>query len=165
MRFAAGSMADADRPLFCGLNQFHIAFALVLSHQMRYSHFTMIDRGVEREAGGPADVATLELPPIPRRGERRRKRLDLILTFVATILLVNALVGDRGLMETWRARRNYSALVNGISSLRVENQTLRDHARRLREDPDAIESLARQELGLIRPGEILVVVRTSGTTR
>ena len=100
------------------------------------------------------------LPPIPRRGERRRRRLDLALTFVALVLLVNAVVGDRGLLETWRARKQYSNLVTGISSLRGENHQLRDLARRLREDPGSIESLARQDLGLIRPGEILVFVRT-----
>jgi cell division protein FtsB len=101
------------------------------------------------------------LPPIPRRGERRRRRIDLALTFVAVILLVNAIVGDRGLLETWRARRQYSTLVAGLSALRTENRDLRDEARRLREDPATIESIARQDLGLIRPGEILVVVRTA----
>ena len=99
------------------------------------------------------------LPPIPRRGERRRKRIDLALTFVAAVVLVNAIVGDRGLLETWRARRQYVALATGISTLRGQNRDLRDEARRLREDPATIESVARQELGLIRKGEILVVVR------
>lgn len=118
---------------------------------MVYSQRTMVDRNAE--AGGPA------LPPIPRRGERRRRRLDLALSFVALILLVNAVVGDRGLLETWRARRQYSRLVAGISTLRDENHRLRDLARRLREDPISIESIARQDLGLIRRGEILVFVR------
>ena len=45
------------------------------------------------------------------------------------------------------------------STLRGQNRDLRDEARRLREDPATIESVARQELGLIRKGEILVVVR------
>ena len=108
------------------------------------------------------------LPPIPRRGERgerRRARIDLVLTFVAVILLVNAIVGDRGLLETWRARREYGVLVGGISTLRDENRTMRDEARLLREDPSRIETLARRDLGLLRKGEILVVVRTSDTTR
>lgn len=125
---------------------------------MRYSQHTMSDQSVEGAAG-------LSLPPIPRRGERRRKRLDLVLSFVAVILLVNAIVGERGLFETWRARRQHATLVTGISAIRVENHALRDQARRLREDPVAIEAVARQDLGLIRPGEILVVVRTSGSTR
>jgi cell division protein FtsB len=128
------------------------AFALVLLFEMRYSHPTMMDRNAEADAG-------VALPPIPRRGARRRRRLDLALTFIALILLVNAVVGDRGLLETWRARQQYSKLATGISSLRDENHALRDQARRLREDPASIESVARQDLGLIRPGEILVVVR------
>lgn len=111
------------------------------------------------EIGGNGSGSAL--PAIPRRGERRRKRIDLALTFVAVILLVNAIVGDRGLLETWRARRQYSALVANISSLHGENQALRDEAQRLREDPATIEAVARQDLGLIRRGEILVVVHTS----
>lgn len=99
------------------------------------------------------------LPPIPRRGERRRRRVDLALTLVAVILLINAVVGERGLFETWRARRQYTALVQQIDGARAENQDLRERARRLREDPRSIEAQARQDLGLIRPGEILVVVR------
>ena len=119
---------------------------------MRYSQTTMTERG-------------LELPPIPRRGERRRRRIDLALTFFAVILLINAVVGDRGLFETWRARRQFATLEQNLSTLRGENLQLRDQARRLREDPRTIESLARQDLGLIRPGEILVVVRTTAATR
>ncbi len=118
---------------------------------MRYSHVAMTDR----------DDSLSTLPPIPRRGERRRRRIDLALSFVAVILLVNAVVGDRGLIETWRARQQHATLAAGIAETRDENRALRDEARRLREDPATIESIARQDLGLIRPGEILVVVRTA----
>jgi cell division protein FtsB len=48
--------------------------------------------------------------------------------------------------------------VTSISALRVENARLRENARRLREDPSAIEALARRELGLMRRGEILFVI-------
>ena len=105
-----------------------------------------------------------DLLPIPRRGERRRRRIDLGLTIFAAILLVNAVVGDRGLFETWRARSQYATLESAIGDLRGQNQALREEARRLREDPSRIESLARQDLGLLRPGESLVVVRTSSST-
>jgi cell division protein FtsB len=114
----------------------------------------MNDRGAE--IAGPGD---LPIKPIPRRGERRRRRIQLSVTFVASLLLVNAIVGDRGLLETWRARRDYAALSGGITQLRDENRTLRNEARRLREDPREIEAVARHDLGLIRPGELLIVVR------
>jgi cell division protein FtsB len=36
---------------------------------------------------------------------------------------------------------------------------LREQARRLREEASAIEALAREQLGLIRPGEILFILK------
>jgi cell division protein FtsB len=108
-------------------------------------------------------MAVETLPPVPRRGERRRWRLDRALTLVASILLINAIVGDRGLLETWRARRQFTSLGQAVTSLRSENASLREQARQLREDPRRIEMLARRELGLMRRGEVLVVLRTSPT--
>jgi cell division protein FtsB len=89
---------------------------------------------------------------------RDRRRVLLGLTFVAAVLAVNATVGERGLMESFRARREGAALAASISALRIENTRLREQVRRLREDPSAIEALARRELGLMRRGEILFVV-------
>jgi cell division protein FtsB len=93
--------------------------------------------------------------------ELRRRRIRLGLTFVSLALLLNALAGDRGLVEMVRARRHYRTLESSIATLRVENGRLRENVRQLKEDPAAIEALARRELGLMRRGEILVVVRES----
>jgi cell division protein FtsB len=43
--------------------------------------------------------------------------------------------------------------------VREENARLRDEARRLREDPRTIEEIARRELGLIKPGEKLFIIK------
>jgi cell division protein FtsB len=75
------------------------------------------------------------------------------------VLLADALVGERGLVATSRARRVSGELSERVEQMRRENRRLRTEAQRLREDPVAIESLAREELGLIRPGEVLVVVK------
>jgi cell division protein FtsB len=79
--------------------------------------------------------------------------------FAALVLLANGLFGERGLMETTRARRAYAASARELARLRRENAGLRDLAHRLRTDPRTIESVARGELGLVRDGEILVTVR------
>ena len=91
--------------------------------------------------------------------QARRKTLQLLLGFVTLVLVINALVGERGLMETIRARKQYGELVASIDRLRTENTRLRENARRLRSDPATIEALARQELGLIKPGEVLFIIR------
>jgi cell division protein FtsB len=40
--------------------------------------------------------------------------------------------------------------------LRAENAALRRRAERLRTDPATIEGVARETLGLVRPGELVV---------
>ena len=91
----------------------------------------------------------------------KRRTFHLLLVFVTLVLILNALVGDRGLTETLRARRQHRDLVSSIDRLRSENAQLRDQARRLRSDPATIEALARRELGLIRPGELLFIVKNT----
>jgi cell division protein FtsB len=72
---------------------------------------------------------------------------------------VDGVVGDRGLVAMLSARRQYDELSATIARQRAENARLREQARRLRDDPSAIEELARRELGLIRPGEKVFIVK------
>ena len=58
-----------------------------------------------------------------------------------------------------RARHEYDDLAASIARQRAENGRLREEARRLREDPAMIEEIARRELGLIRPGEKVFIVK------
>ena len=60
---------------------------------------------------------------------------------------------------TLRARHEYDELTASIARQRAENARLLEEARRLREDPSMIEEIARRELGLIRPGELLFIVK------
>jgi cell division protein FtsB len=76
-------------------------------------------------------------------------------------LAVNALIGERGLSETLRARGEFRESVAELSRLQFENAQLADAVRRLRQDATTIERVARAELGLIRPGEILVLVKSA----
>jgi cell division protein FtsB len=81
--------------------------------------------------------------------------------FVCAVVLVNALVGERGLLQMRRVRHDDQRLAASISAIKQDNAALQEQARQLREDPTALERLARQELGFIRPGEIVVIVKTS----
>ena len=87
-----------------------------------------------------------------------------MLLFAGSVLLVNGLIGERGLLETVRARRAYAAACEDLARLRQENQALRERARRLRSDPRTIEDVARGELGMVGAGEILVTVRDFAPT-
>lgn len=90
---------------------------------------------------------------------RTRRLVHLLLLFVASIIVVDGLVGDRGLVAMLRARQENDAMTAAIARQRAENARLREVVRRLREDPSAIEEIARRELGLIKPGERLFIVK------
>jgi cell division protein FtsB len=90
---------------------------------------------------------------------RSRRVVHWLLLLVACVIIADSLVGDRGLLAMLQARHEYDALAATIDNERVENARLRDEARRLREDPATIEEIARRELGLIRPGEKVFIVK------
>ena len=95
-----------------------------------------------------------------QRAQRRGGRILVgLFFFVVCVLVVDALVGDQGVVATMRARKQYDHLASDLARLRSENAGLREEARRLREDPAAIEEIARRELGLMSPGEKLFIIR------
>jgi cell division protein FtsB len=97
--------------------------------------------------------------PTPKRPTRNRRIVRVLLLFVASVIVVDGLVGDRGLLAMLRARHDYDTLSATIARQRAENARLRETARRLRDDPSAIEEIARRELGLIKPGERVFIVK------
>ena len=125
----------------------------------------------------PSPEITLQPQPRPRRSGNaeplRRKRvaiqapgtprwrraLDYLLLFVTVVLVVDGLVGEKGLMDTMRAREQSAELEARVQQLRDENRALLERARKLDKDPATIEMLAREELGLIRPGEMLFILK------
>lgn len=96
-------------------------------------------------------------PPRPAGG-RARRLFRAALWAGAALLLVESFFGERGFTAMIEARRQQQSLQSSLDRLRAENVRLRDEARRLREDPDAIEEAARRDLGLIRPGEKVFII-------
>ena len=87
-----------------------------------------------------------------------RRVVGLLLVFVSTALLANALIGERGLIATRAAERKAKALAAEIALIQEENNALRERAKGLRDDPKAIEEAARDGLGLMREGELLILL-------
>ena len=106
-----------------------------------------------------SDASDLDFTPLPQR-RRDNPWLRRVLLGVTLIVLVDAMVGDRGVGELRKSRREYSAAQADLVRLKNTNSGLREQARRLSEDPSAIEDLARKELGLMREGEVMFVVKT-----
>jgi cell division protein FtsB len=94
-----------------------------------------------------------------KRPDRTRRIVRTLLLFIAAVIVVDALVGEQGLFAMLRARRQAEELAATIARQRAENARLREEIRRLTDDPAAIEEVARRELGLIRPGEKVFIIK------
>ena len=85
--------------------------------------------------------------------------MQYVFLLAGVVLVIDALVGDKGLLAMIQARQEYRTLEKSLADVRAQNARLREQARRLREDPAAVEDLARRELGLIKPGEKLFIIK------
>ena len=103
------------------------------------------------------NTRTTRLPASRHSRGTRLARWALLLFALA--VLIDAVVGERGLLATLRARQTYDANAVAIERQREENVRLREHVLRLKDDPAVIEELARGELGLMRPGEKVFIVK------
>jgi cell division protein FtsB len=88
-----------------------------------------------------------------------RKIVRWLLVFAASLIIVDGLFGERGLLAMMRARHEYQELSAAIDRQRADNARYRDDIRRLKDDPAAIEEIARRELGLIKPGEKVFIIK------
>jgi cell division protein FtsB len=96
---------------------------------------------------------------------RRRRVFQAILLAGAVLLLVESLVGDRGLTAMLEARRQHHALQSSVERLRASNGALRHQAQLLRESPEAIEEAARRDLRLMAPGEKVFIIKDAEPRR
>jgi cell division protein FtsB len=81
------------------------------------------------------------------------------LVFIGCVLFVDALVGEKGMLETRRKEGEYEQLQQETTLLLEENRRLGDEIDRLRNDPAAVEERARRDLGLVKPGEKVFILR------
>ena len=95
------------------------------------------------------------------RGEvgLRKKAAGLASAIALIALLVGSLFGDRGILHLVAQRERAVVLARELDSLRAENERLAADIAALRTDPAAIERIAREELGLARPGETVFLIR------
>ncbi len=100
------------------------------------------------------------LPPLPRRTPNPRRPQGYLLLLVTAVLLANAIIGNSGLFATARANREQAQLQKALDTLRSENRRLHRHVEALTSERHLLEDVARRELGMIRPGERLFVVRS-----
>jgi cell division protein FtsB len=72
---------------------------------------------------------------------------------VVTLAVAFLVYGSSGLVRVWQMQKEVEALEREIVTLRAAMQEMARNVDALRSDPAALEKLAREELGFVRPGE------------
>ncbi|HWH78376.1 MAG TPA: septum formation initiator family protein [Candidatus Binatus sp.] len=80
--------------------------------------------------------------------------LYLVGALILSLALVTV-VGERGLLLLWRLRGEKTQLDEQNYRLQQENEALRQRIARIRGDNSYLEKLAREELNLVRPGDVV----------
>lgn len=97
--------------------------------------------------------------PRPETTPRGRRLFRAGLIVITIVVLVDAIVGEKGLVALMRAHDVEAAVRQDLEAVRLDNQRALEQARRYREDPATLEELARRDLGFIKPGEKLFIIR------
>jgi cell division protein FtsB len=73
------------------------------------------------------------------------------------VLLMGALItfGDRGLIDNVRMKEKLTALKKINHEITLENIALKKNITLLRDDPSYIEKMARNELGMVKKGDLV----------
>jgi len=83
--------------------------------------------------------------------KKRVQRKILILVFIIGILIF--LFANKNFQTLLVLNREIVQLEQRIAGLEEANRNLKEELEAMKNDPEYIESLAREELGLIKPGE------------
>jgi cell division protein FtsB len=86
----------------------------------------------------------------------------IIVSFLSLLLFTHALFGKLGYLELKKAQDQNEDLARKIEKLRAENKSIMTEIKSLKTDSKTIEKIAREELGLVRPGEIKITTSQSG---
>ena len=95
----------------------------------------------------------------------RRRAIGLVSAIVFVALTVGSVFGDRGLLTLFQKRRQVDELRREIDVLRGDNAGLAAEIAALRTSPRSVERLAREELGLARPDEVVFLLRRADPSR
>jgi cell division protein FtsB len=84
------------------------------------------------------------------------KRLLVALVIAAGLLFLwSLIVGEMGVVKYYRMSAHARSLRSEIDHLKKDNARLSQEVSALRSDPAYIERVARDKIGLARPGEVV----------
>jgi len=108
------------------------------------------NQGKRTTSGSVKAVGVPRPAPPPSFWRRNAKR---ILAAALGLLFLHDLFGAHGLIALRRTQKEMAGLRQELQKLDEENRGLSGQVKGLKSDPRMIERIAREEMGLAKPGE------------
>ena len=103
---------------------------------------------------------------VAEKGSNIKLRLIGIILFLVFLALQISLWGKHGILEYWSLSRANSQEVINNEKLKARNQKLINELADLKRGGSTLEELAREDLGMIKPGETFFkVIKNPNTTK
>jgi len=87
-------------------------------------------------------------------GSIQKKYFIFLAVFISGMFLF-AIFGSRGLVQIYKSEEERKRIQMSNARLQEDNRKLADQIRRLRNNREEVEKVAREELGLVKKGEIV----------
>jgi cell division protein FtsL len=94
-------------------------------------------------------------------GSMLRRNGRLLLGLLVVVLVVHDIFGTHGYLAMRRTESEIKKVLADLEQLNKENLELAQEVKELKTDPRKIENIARDELGLARPGEVIIKIPLS----
>ena len=88
-----------------------------------------------------------------------------LIGLLIVLLSLVTIIGERGALHLWRLRGEKSRLDEQNYRLQKENEALRQRISRIRNNDNYLEKIAREELNLVRPGDIVYRFQNQASRR
>jgi len=84
-----------------------------------------------------------------------RRRWLAVIAILAIVIAVSSVVGKKSLVKVFRMNKTRNDLQQEIAQLKQDNENLAREIRAFADNPGRVEVIARDDLGLVKPGEIV----------
>ncbi|HEY2646800.1 MAG TPA: septum formation initiator family protein [Candidatus Acidoferrales bacterium] len=91
-----------------------------------------------------------------------RNHMGQILGIALFALLIHDVFGPHGFIAMRRTQKEIDQIREQIVKMNDENKSLTDQVTSLKSDPQSIERIAREEMGLARRGEMIFKIPDTG---
>jgi cell division protein FtsB len=91
----------------------------------------------------------------PGKHPRFERFVYAAVAFLIVVLAIDGVFGAHGLIATYRLRLQVQKAQQNVRTLQEENKVFADEVRKLKTQPSAIEHIAHERMGLVKPGELV----------